>query len=77
MFYVISQAFNFLWAEQTLLDCFDNGISNNLLNVMHDMSKRAKIHIKTPVGIAYSEEIHDTIMHGELVSSIFLHKLNG
>ena len=70
VFYDISQAFDSLWAEHTLLDSFENGIRNNLLNVMHEMSRKAYIHVKTPVGEAESKEIEDTIMQGKSVSSI-------
>ena len=37
---------------------------------MHEMSRKAYIHMKTPVGVAESKEIEDTIMQGESVSSI-------
>ena len=70
VFYDLSQAFDSLWVQHTLLDCYDNGITNNLLNVMFEMSKKANIFVKTPVGITDSKEINDTIMQGESVSSI-------
>ena len=70
VFYDLSQAFDSLWVEQTLLDCYDNGITNNLLNVLYEISKSANIFVKTPVGVSDSREITDTIMQGESVSSI-------
>ena len=56
VFYDITQAFDSLWADHTLLDCYENGLDNNLLNVMSEMSKTANIFVKTPVGISESKK---------------------
>ena len=45
-------------------------MESNLLNVIHESSRKASIAIKTPVGISESKEIEDTVMQGETVSSI-------
>ena len=43
VFYNVTQAYDSLWAEHTLLDLFDNKVETNLLNVIHELSKEATI----------------------------------
>ena len=45
-------------------------MDNNLLNVISEMTRSAKIKIKTPDGVTDEAEISDTIMQGETLSSI-------
>ena len=45
-------------------------MKTNLLNVIHEISKKTTIAIKTPVGISETKDIEDTIMQGETISSI-------
>ena len=70
VFYDLVQAFDSLWVTHTLLDPYENKVETNLLNVIHEISKKATITIKTPVGISETKDIEDTIMQGETISSI-------
>ena len=70
VFYDLAQAYDSLWVSHTLVDLFENKVDSNLLNILHELSKRANISIKTPVGISEAKEIEDIIMQGENISSI-------
>ena len=70
VFYDLAQAYDSLWVSRTLVDLFENKVDTNLLNVIHELSKKNTISIKTPVGISDTEEIEDTVMQGETISSI-------
>ena len=70
IFYDISDCFNSLWPERTLLDLCRNGVNNQYLNVLYELSKSANISIKTPVGITEQTTIENTIMQGENLSSV-------
>ena len=70
VFYDLAQAFDSLWVPHMLVDLFENKVETNL-NIIHEMSKKATISIKTPVGVSDSKEINETIMQGETISSIF------
>ena len=56
--------------QKTLLDLHKNGIDNNLLNVISEMTKEVKIKIKAPVGETEERVISDVILQGETLSSI-------
>ena len=66
----VTQCFDSLWTQKTLSDLYSNGVKTNLLNLLHELSKSAKIVIKTPVGNSEEGSIEDTIMQGETLSSI-------
>ena len=66
----VSQCFDSLWTNKTLLDLYSNGVQSHLLNLIHELSKSANIVIKTPVGNSEEGVIEDTIMQGENLSSI-------
>ena len=66
----VSDCFNALWTEKTLLDLHNNGVTNNLLNLLNNLNEFANISIKTPVGVTEKKEIEDIIMQGETISSI-------
>ena len=70
VFYDLTQAYDSLWVKHTLIDLYENQVKSNLVNVIYELSKRANIAIKTPVGITKSEEIEENIMQGENMSSI-------
>ena len=70
IFYDVTQCYDSLWVERCLLDMFDNGVSSNLLNLIYELSKKANISIKTPVGESDEKEINDVIMQGETLSGI-------
>ena len=70
VFYDLAQAYDSLWVDHTLLDLYENNVNSNLLNLLHELSKKTTISIKTPVGISDKREIDETIMQGEMVSSI-------
>ena len=70
VFYDLAQAYDSLWVRHTLLDLYENQVNSNLLNVIYELSKKANISIKTPVGITKSKEIEENIMQGENLSSI-------
>ena len=55
VFYDLAQAYDSLWLEHTLLDLYENKVESNLLNVIHESSRKASIAIKTPVGISESK----------------------
>ena len=66
----VTDCFNSLWTEKTVLDLHENGIETNLLNLIYELSKSANISIKTPVGITEKKSIEDIIKQGETLSSI-------
>ena len=66
----VTDCFNSLWTDKTIIDLHANGVENNLLNLIHELSKTANISIKTPVGVTEKERIEDIIMQGETLSSI-------
>ena len=66
----VSDCFNSLWVEKTVVDLYENGVETNLLNLIHELSKSANIAIKTPIGTTDKETIEDIIMQGETLSSI-------
>ena len=66
----VTDCFNSLWTVKTIIDLHENGVKSNLLNLMHELSKTARISIKTPVGTTDDAEIEDVIMQGETLSSI-------
>ena len=70
VFYDVTQAYDSLWMEHSLLDLFNTGVKNNVINLLHKLNKKATIQIKTPVGISDKMEIKDIIMQGETISSI-------
>ena len=67
VFYDLAQAYDSLWLDHTLLDLYENNVNSNLLNLLHELSKKTTISIKTPVGISDKREIDETIMQGEMV----------
>ena len=66
----ISECYDSLWSQRTLTDLFENGVDNNLLNLISELTKSARIQIKTPVGTSKEAKINDIIMQGETLSSI-------
>ena len=66
----VSDCFNSLWVEKTVVDLFENGVETNLLNLIHELSKTANIAIKTPVGTTDRATIEDVLMQGETLASI-------
>ena len=70
VFYDVVQCFDSLWVSKTLTDLKTNGVSSSLLNLIHELSKKARVKVKTPVGTTDEEEIEDIVMQGETVSSI-------
>ena len=70
VFYDVTQAYDSLWMEHCLLDLYETGIETNVINLLHELNKKAQIQIKTPVGVSESKEINDIIMQGETFSSI-------
>ena len=70
VFYDVVQCFDSLWVHKTLTDLHSNGVTNNLLNVLHELSRSAKVSVKTPVGVTEEKEVEDIIMQGETISSI-------
>ena len=66
----VTDCFNALWVEKTIIDLHENGVKNNLLNLLFELSKTANIAIKTPVGISEKETIESILMQGETISSI-------
>ena len=70
VFYDVSQCYDSLWVKRSLLDMFENGMSSNLLNLVYELSKRAKIVVKTPVGNSEEKDIEEVIMQGETLSGI-------
>ena len=70
IFYDISDCFNSLWADRTLLDLYRSGVKTQYLNILHELTKSANISIKTPVGVTDEATIEKTIMQGETLSSV-------
>ena len=70
VFYDVTQAYDSLWMEHSLLDLHATGVKSNVINLLHELNKSANIQIKTPVGVTEKKEIEDIIMQGETISSI-------
>ena len=70
VFYDVTQAYDSLWMEHSLLDLFETGVRTNAINILHELNKTAKIQVKTPVGLTDEKEVEDVIMQGETISSI-------
>ena len=70
VFYDITQAYDSLWMEHSLLDLHHIGVNSNVINLLHELNKSANIQIKTPVGVTDEMQINDTIMEGESITSI-------
>ena len=70
VFYDVRQCYDSLWMEKTLLDLSKNGVKNDLINLIYEASKSAKIRVKTPVGTNNEKEIKYIVMQGESLSSI-------
>ena len=68
--YDVEQCYDALWLEHTLLDVHKSGIDSNLLNLIYEASRKAKIAVKSPVGVSEAKEIEDQVMQGETLSSI-------
>ena len=66
----VTDCFNSLWAEKTIIDLHKNGVDNNLLNLVYELSKTVNISIKSPVGVTDTETVEDILMQGETLSSI-------
>ena len=66
----VSQCFDSLWSQKTLIDLFHNGVQSHILNLINELSKSANIVIKTPVGNTDKGTIENTIMQGENLSGI-------
>ena len=50
VFYDVSQVFDSLWMEHSLLGLHSTGVKTNL-NLIHELNKKANINIKTPSGV--------------------------
>ena len=49
---------------------YKTGVENSALNILDELGSKASIKVKPPVGIGDDNEIDDTIMQGESISSI-------
>ena len=72
VFYDIKECYDSLWVSRSLLDMYDNGVSTNLLNLLYELSRKASISIKTPVGITRTDEVEEIVMQGETISGIIV-----
>ena len=71
VFYDVCQAFDSLWPEKTYLDLFNNGVNDDMLNLLYEGSKEAEVRVKTPIGETNMKEINNNIiLQGETPSSI-------
>ena len=70
VFYDVKQAYDSLDKNHTLLDLYKTGVENSALNILDELGSKASIKVKPPVGIGDDNEIDDTIMQGESISSI-------
>ena len=50
VFYDVRQCFDSLWVSKTLLDLHENGIKDDLLNLLFEATKEAEISIKNTCG---------------------------
>ena len=66
----IRTCFDSLWTGKSLLDLYENGVKSSLLNLIHEMSKNARIRVKTPVGLTDLAPVVDIFFQGETLSSI-------
>ena len=70
VFYDVTQCYDSLWVDKTLMDLYANNVHSNAINILHEITKESHISVKTPVGISEKVTIKETIMQGENVSSI-------
>ena len=49
---------------------FENGLTNGLLNLIYELSKKSKVTVKTPVGNSDTAELDEVVMQGETLSGI-------
>ena len=70
VYYDVKQAFDSLWTEKSYLDLHENGLNDDMLNLLHETSKEVEICVKSQVGVTEKDVIRDIILQGETVSSI-------
>ena len=53
-----------------LIDLAENRVKNEILILIYETSKKAKIKVKTPVGNSNEANVEEIVMQGESVLSI-------
>ena len=51
-------------------DMFDIGVNDNMLNLINECDKEAKVAIKTPFGLTERVSVHNTVAQGDVNSTV-------
>merc|ERR1711954_23433 len=70
VFYDIREAFDSLWNTKSFMDLNENGIEDDMLNLLFEASKTVEIKVKTLMGETEMATIFDIILQGESFSSL-------
>ena len=70
VFYDIREAFDSLWNTKSFMDLNENGVKDDMLNLLFEGSKTVEIKVKTPMGETEMATIFDIILQGESFSSL-------
>ena len=69
--YDVQKCFDALWARECVNDLWDAGCQDDKLALLHLENKRAKVAIKNPGGKSEPITIHNVIMQGGVMGSIY------
>ena len=67
--YDYEQAFDSLWVEKCILSLKNLGVSKEMLQLIYNMNKKAKVVIKTPYGTTTSFETDPIVKQGTVLGS--------
>ena len=62
--YDILKCFDAMWFKKAMNDLYDANVNDDNFSILCDLNKKAKIAIKTPVGITKRENFDQIIMQG-------------
>ena len=69
-FYDIEKCFDSLWLEDCIVSLFDNGVKNDLLNLVYKMNQSAEIVVRTPFGDTDSFQVANLVKQGTVMGPV-------
>ena len=66
----MKQCFDSLDLKEVLIELYESGVKNELINVIYEANKRSNVAVKTSVGTTTCIEIGETWMQGDVLASI-------
>ena len=63
------KCFHKLWLESTINTLYDNGLQDNMLNILYNKNKNANVAIKFNNKMTRRTDIHNIVMQATLFSS--------